>query len=142
MHADGREKRKPAGPQRTAYATAARGPMCLPPAACGATAHRLSPTAQCFVSRPKKMPGLRKATRACFRRAPPLFLERYLLDAPVGHLADQQFVLVAAVDGVRESELLQLPSGRPEFADDLAVERHLQDGGIFHPVLVDGVGDV
>src|SRR5581483_10695720 len=71
-----------------------------------------------------------------------LLLERDLLDAPVDHLADQQLVLAAAVERVREAELLHLVTRRPEPADHLAVERHLVDRRVFHPVLVAGVRDV
>src|SRR4029079_6462436 len=58
-----------------------------------------------------------------------LFRERDPLNPPVAQLADQQFVLVAAVDRVHEAELFQLLAGAAELAEDLAVEIQLVDRG-------------
>src|SRR6185436_19648935 len=69
-------------------------------------------------------------------------LERHLLHAPVGHLADQQLVLVAAVDGIGEPELFRQFPGGAELSDDFAIELNLVDRRVFHAVRVAGVRDV
>src|SRR5687767_15151990 len=68
--------------------------------------------------------------------------KRHFLHAPVRHLADEQDVLLAAVDRVGQPELLRQLAGRTELADDLAIELHLVDRRVLHAVFVAGVGDV
>src|SRR5882762_450854 len=54
-------------------------------------------------------------------------LQHQLLHAPVGELADQNAVRVAAVDLVNRPELLHLLAALAEAPDDLAVQLHLVD---------------
>src|SRR6185503_7578860 len=72
---------------------------------------------------------------------PHLSFQRDLLHAPVGHLADEEDVLAAALDRVREAEFLRLLAGRAKPARHGSVEPHLIYSGIVHPVFVAGVRD-
>src|SRR6478672_1980275 len=71
-----------------------------------------------------------------------LFLNRDSLYAPVGHLADQQLVLAAAVERVDHTELLQEMPGFAELADDLPVELDLVDFAVVERLGIVGVRDV
>src|SRR6478672_7289906 len=68
--------------------------------------------------------------------------QRQLLHAPVRQLANQQFVLVAAVDRVDEPELLRQLACAAELSDDVAVEIELVNRRVFHAVRIPGVRDI
>src|SRR4051794_18339215 len=53
--------------------------------------------------------------------------QRHFLDAPVAKLADEQFIVAAAVDGVDDVEFLRQTTGAAELADDPAVKFELVD---------------
>ena len=68
--------------------------------------------------------------------------QRQSLHPPVAQLADEQLVLGPAIDGVHETEFLQLLAGPAELADDLPVQVHLVDRGVFHAIRIAGMRHV
>ena len=54
-------------------------------------------------------------------------MEYQLLDPKISELTDKQGIFAAAIDGVDRAEFLEQPSGTAKFAEDSAVQAHLQD---------------
>src|SRR5712671_4314644 len=72
-----------------------------------------------------------------------MLAQRDLLDPQIADFADQQIVLVAAVDGVHGTEFLRHLAGAAEFADDRPVQFHLVDfAGLVDVVRRIGIGDI